>query len=76
MPTEDEIRKWAREEWEKLDAEKVEAEQAACSHARSGTHMGGGVIKCDDCKKVVTPADYLTGSPEDKEVDVRMVKRN
>ena len=56
MVTEEETRKWAREEWAKLDAEKTLAEQAACGHARSGT-IRDGVVICDDCRKPLTLDD-------------------
>ena len=55
MVTEEEVRKWIREEHAAIKAE----EQAACNHAVSGTYEpDGGPLICDQCGKIVTMADY------------------
>ena len=60
--TEEQIRRWVRDEEEKIQLEK----QAACSHARSGT-LYEGSIACDQCGKVITEDDMdgtLSGNEE------------
>jgi hypothetical protein len=53
MATEEEVRRWVREERAAIKAE----EQAACSHAISGTLHPDETLTCDQCGKVVTLAD-------------------
>ena len=48
--TEDEVRAFARDEWQRLRR----AEQAKCRHARSATLGDGGPV-CDQCGALITP---------------------
>ena len=47
--TEEEVRAFARDEWQKLR----EAEQARCRHARAGTLTDDGLV-CDQCGAPIT----------------------
>ena len=53
MATEEEVKRWVREEHEAIVAEK----QAACQHLISGTYHGDDLI-CTECGKIVTMEDY------------------
>ncbi len=53
MGTEEEVKRWVREEHEAIKDE----EQAACSHRVSGTYHGDDLF-CDRCGKVITMADH------------------
>lgn len=56
MVTEEQVRQWAREEFDKRDAEKIAAKQATCEHLVSGT-IKDSILTCDQCDKVLTPED-------------------
>ncbi len=43
------IRALLREELDRREAEK----QHACLHRRSGTILSSGVVRCDDCQKIL-----------------------
>jgi hypothetical protein len=58
MTSEEEVRRWVREEREAIKRE----EQAACSHAASGTRHADATITCDQCGKIVTLADADGGA--------------
>ncbi len=53
MPTEEEIRRWVRDEEAKIVSEK----QDACGHLRVGTLQANRDVTCDQCGKVVTLED-------------------
>ena len=75
MSTEEEIKRWVREERAAIKAE----EQAACEHMISGTLHSDGRVTCIECDKVVTIDDWNSHqrildceregyeAPEDKE---------
>ena len=78
MPTEEEIKAIAREEWARLDREKTEAKQTACDHVRSGTlkyseQYDEQVVVCDDCDKELRLNDEATvgkpGTVEQRGID-------
>ncbi len=56
MTTEEDVKRWVREEHETIKAE----EQAACAHAVSGTYQPPDfdILLCDQCGKIITMADY------------------
>ncbi|KKK81349.1 hypothetical protein LCGC14_2814360 [marine sediment metagenome] len=53
MTTEEEVKRWVREEHESIKAE----EQVACDHRVSGTYQGD-ILICDQCGKTITMADH------------------
>ena len=53
MTTEEDVKRWVREEYAAIKAE----EQAACSHSVSGTYHGDDLL-CDQCEKIITMADH------------------
>ena len=61
MPTEEEIKRWVREEQDVLVAEK----QAACNHRVSGTYPPSSpdILICDQCDKPLT----MESDPDDGE---------
>ncbi len=56
MVTEEQVRQWAREEYDKKYAEMVQMKQDACEHLVSGT-IKNSVLTCDACDKVLRPED-------------------
>jgi hypothetical protein len=53
MPTEQEVRRWVREEREQIRLE----EQAACHHP-AATIVPDMTVTCDLCRKTLTRADW------------------
>ncbi len=53
------IRRWAREEWDKKEA----AKQAACEHKVSGSLRDDGKVYCDSCGKPLNWRDDKGGEP-------------
>lgn len=51
--TEEQVRRWARDEYRLARLE----EQKACLHARSGTLHDDGRLTCDQCGKTLTEED-------------------
>ena len=54
MATEEEVRRWVREERATIKAE----EQAICTHAVSGTLHNDGRVTCNQCEKLIVVEDW------------------
>lgn len=54
MPTEEDVRRWIREEQAAITAEK----QLACEHMWAGTLHADGTVTCNQCEKLLTKDDW------------------